>query len=81
MTTVNSESSLVLELWELVRDGIPSARRADLALSMLRSFEEFGFEAKDLADLLDEDDHLTAAYRALFGHDGDEDDSGDSGWD
>ncbi len=63
---MKSESSLVIELWELVRDFIPISRRPDVALSVLRSFEEYGFESADLSDILDEDESLTAAYRECF---------------
>lgn len=64
---MKSESNLVMEIWELVRDYVPASRRTDTALSILRAFEEYGMEADDLADILDEDDSLTAAYRECFG--------------
>lgn len=69
---MKSESNLAMEVWELMRDYIPPARRGDTAITLLRSLEEFGFGSDDLTDILDEDDHLTAAYRVVFG--GDEDD-------
>jgi hypothetical protein len=66
---MNSESSLVMEVWEAVRDFVPSAKRTDVAVSILRSVEEFGLGARDLTDLLDEDENLTAAHGIVFGSD------------
>lgn len=64
---MNSESSLVFEVWELVRDQLAPNRRSDTAISLLRAFEEFGFEGNDLTDVLEEDEHLTAAHKVVFG--------------
>lgn len=69
------ESNLTMELWEIVKDYVPASQRTDVAISILKSLEDFGFDANDLTDILDEDDHLTSAYRAIFG--GDEDEDGD----
>lgn len=69
---MKSESSLILSMWELIKEGVPAARRTDLAISILRNFEEYGFDSSDMSDILDEDDHLTAAFRAIFGGDEDE---------
>jgi len=63
---MNSESSLVMELWEQIKEFVPAARRTDTAITILRSFEEFGFTDSDLKDLVDEDDNVTAAYRIVF---------------
>jgi len=60
---MNSESSLVLELWENVRDLIPPTKRLETATSMIRSFVEYGFDARDLRDVVDEEPYLTRAYR------------------
>lgn len=64
---MKSESNLVLEVWELMREQVPQARRGEISISLLRCFEEYGFESSDMADILDEDEHLTSAYRAIFG--------------
>jgi hypothetical protein len=69
---MKSESNLVMEIWEMFRDYVPHSRRTDTALGLLRAFEEYGFEADDLADVLDEDDSLTAAYRECFDIEDDE---------
>lgn len=60
------ESNLVLEIWDLIRDQIPAARRLDTAISVLRAFEEYGFDEKDLQDIVDEEPYLTRAYYDLF---------------
>lgn len=64
---MKSESTLIIETWEVVRDYVPSGKRTDVAMSFLRCFEEYGFEPSDLEDIIDEDDSLTAAYRLLWG--------------
>ena len=69
---MNSEAKLVLELWDLVRDFIPSGRRTELAISVLRSFEEYGFDDKDIQDIVDEDVYLARAYSDLYGSDEDD---------
>lgn len=74
---MNSESSLVMEVWDLMRDALPSGRRQEAAIALLRSFEEYGFEGGDLTHLVDEDEHLTAAHRVVFGSDDEDEDYND----
>jgi hypothetical protein len=71
---MNSESKVVVELWDLVRDHIPSAKRLDTAISFLRIFEEYGFESRELGDITDEDVYLSRAYVDLYSGDEDEED-------
>lgn len=66
---MRSESKLTLEIWELVREQIAPARRQDIATSLLQAFEEFGFEDRDLQDVIDEDPHLTRAFHEVFEYD------------
>lgn len=63
---MNNESNLVLEIWELVRDQLPAARRVDIASGVLRAFVEFGMEQGDLGDLVDEDPYLARAFYEVF---------------
>ncbi len=63
---MKSESNLVIEVWEQVRDFLPVARRHESAVGIIRAFTEFGFEQEDFADIIDEDDILTAAYNEFF---------------
>lgn len=63
------ESSFLLEVWEITRDFIPAGRKLDTAVSLIRSFEEFGMDNNDLVDVIDEDDILTSAYKLVFGLD------------
>lgn len=77
---MKSESNITIQVWELMREYIPPARRPEISISLLRCLEEFGFEAEDLSDILDEDDHLTAAYRSVFCG-GEEEDDGFDGYD
>lgn len=67
-----------MEIWEAVRDFIPSSKRTDVAVSIIRSVEEFGIISSDLRDLLDEDEHLTSAYKIVFDGDDEEEEEDDS---
>lgn len=66
---MRSESKLALEIWDLVRDQIAPARRQEIAAALLQAFEEFGFEDRDLQDVVDEDAHLTRAFYEVFEYD------------
>lgn len=61
---MTNENKLVLEIWECVRDNLPSARREDIAAQLLRLFEEYGFDI-DLADLEGEDSYLDKVIESL----------------
>lgn len=63
---MNSEARLILEVWDSVRDFIPAAKREDVASLMLRSFEEYGFDPEDFADLVGEDKTLEEVYNLLY---------------
>ncbi|RYD67163.1 MAG: hypothetical protein EOP83_03400 [Verrucomicrobiaceae bacterium] len=63
---MKNESKLVLEIWELVRDQLTPAKRLDTAIALLQSMESYGFEERDLHDVLDEDPYLTRAFREVF---------------
>jgi hypothetical protein len=64
---MNSESRLVLEVWEATRDFIPSGKRSDVAQTLLRSFEEFGIDPGEFGDLKGEDKNLDEAFDTLYG--------------
>ena len=74
---MNSESKAIAEIWDLVRDNIPSSRRLEIAIAMLRSFEEYGFDSRDMQDILDEDVYLSRAFADLYGDDEEEEDEED----
>jgi hypothetical protein len=63
---ISSESNLVIELWEHIREHITPSRRKEVAIHLLREFTEFGFEKEDLADIVDEDSTLGEAYTEFF---------------
>lgn len=71
---MTNESSMVLEIWDLVRDHLPPGRRHDVAVGILRAAVEYGFEVRDLADLVDEDAILGRALRDAFDDEDVEDD-------
>ncbi len=66
---MNSESRLILENWEAVRDHIPANKRLDVAIQWLRQFEEYGIDPGEFADLAGEDKYLEEAYNTLYGED------------
>ena len=69
------EAQLVIDVWEAVRDLLPQAKRSDAAAGIVRAMAEYGFEGKDLGQIVDEDDDLAAAFEHVFGdEDSDEDD-------
>jgi hypothetical protein len=63
---MKNESNLVLEVWDMVRDHIPVAKRLEHAIGIVRAFEEYGMDARDLADIVDEEPYLTRAYNEVF---------------
>jgi hypothetical protein len=78
---MKSESKLLIELWDAVRDQIQPARRIETALSFVRTFEENGMDERDLQDVLGEDAYLTRAYREVFDLEEDHSDGGGFGED
>ena len=70
---MRSESNLVYELWEIMREHVPAPRRVDTAMSLIRSFIDFGFEKEDFADATEECEVLRSAYNLVFEADEDED--------
>lgn len=67
---MNSESKLVVELWDYFRDMIAAGKRHDAAIHILRLFEEYGIEV-DHDELEGECEYLDDALEAL--NDGDDD--------
>jgi hypothetical protein len=49
-----------------------------MAIGFLRAFEEYGFDSRDMQDILDEDRYLARAYADLYdvGEEGEEEDEG-----
>lgn len=71
---MSSEAELVIDVWEAVRDHLPASKRADIARDILYVFADFGFTAVDLAEIVEEDPDLTAAYEEVFEPDDSEED-------
>lgn len=62
---MKSESRLLVNLWELIVDQLPKGARNDAIFSIMRQFEEYGFELEDFSDAVDEDPYIAAAYKLL----------------
>jgi len=71
---MTSELALTTEIWELVRDFVPVSKRDDIALGIVQTLVDYGFESKEMAELQDEDRHLAKAYLEIFGYEDDYDD-------
>ena len=71
---MTSESQAIVALWDLVRDHVPQARRLEIAISFLREFEEYGFEKREMLDIVDEDPYLKRAFYDIFEEDEEEQD-------
>jgi len=78
---MKQESMMIVELWDLVRDSIPASQRLDVAISFLKTFEEYGFDSKDMQDITDEDLYLKRAYDDLYHEDDEEEEDDDYGYD
>lgn len=73
---MDSDSKLIVEVWDTVRDLIPSARREDAVLKLLKVFEEYGVDVS--ADALEgEDSYLDAALENYREHKDEDEESED----
>lgn len=69
---MDSDSKLIVEVWDTVRDLLPAARREDAIIKLLKVFEEYGVEIN--ADALEgEDTYLDSALESYQDHDDEED--------
>jgi len=64
-----NDTQLVLDVWEAVRDSVPVAKRPEVANGIMRAFADYGFEAREICDVVDEDDDLEQAFVDVF-HEG-----------
>lgn len=71
---MDSDSKLVIEIWDSVRDAIPVARREDTVLKLLKVLEENGTEISAEA-LEGEDSYLDAALENYREHEDEDEDS------
>lgn len=74
---MNSETRLLLEIWESVRDNLPASKRAESARGIVNAFADYGYDASDFRDVLGEDQYLTDAIEDVFGDDPDDSDGYD----
>ena len=74
---MSSESELVINIWETFKDFVPASKRADYAVDLMRHVANYGFDASDLATIVDEDDDLTEAFEMVFEDEIDEDEEED----
>jgi hypothetical protein len=70
---MNSETKLVVDLWDYMRDVIPAGKRTDAAIKMLDLFQEYGYEVSS-HELEGECEYLDEALEAFLDEDRSEDD-------
>ena len=63
---MSNDTQLILDIWDTVRDILPTAKRVEVANGILRAFSEYGFEARDISAIADEDSDLEEAYYEIF---------------
>ncbi len=71
---MNGESTLLIEIWNAVRDHVPANRRADIAVAIVNAFADYGLDASDFRDTLGEDELITDALAEAFGTDDEDED-------
>ncbi len=69
---MNSESRLLVEIWDTIGDQISKAQRVEVIISLFRSFQEYGIEPEQFEEAIEEDAYLKTAFEAVvedFGND------------
>lgn len=56
------DNEMIVEVWEVIRDVVPAAKREDAALRLLKVFEDNGF---DIGEIEGEDAILDEALQLL----------------
>ena len=54
-------ASVVLDIWELISEYIPSSRKEDVANKMIKIFADKGLDEDDFKSIKGEDNYLDAA--------------------
>lgn len=70
---MTNEVEVFLELWDTVRDYIPSKERDVVAETFLSTIVQYGTDHKELEIIADEDRNLHNAYQSLWGSETDDD--------
>ena len=45
---MRDDNEMIVEVWEVIRDVVPAAKREDAALRLLKVFEEHGFDINEI---------------------------------
>lgn len=68
----NSDNAVIVEIWEVIRDVVPTGKREDAALRLLKVFEDNGY---DIEDVEGEDTILDEALHLLKDEDSDDEEA------
>lgn len=59
-------AAIIIQIFDIVKDNLPNSKRAEVALGIVRAFEEYGFESSEISEIADEDKHLAQAYIDIY---------------
>ena len=68
------DAAIVLDVWELMTDFVPSSKKEDTAIKFMLLFENYGFDKRDFETIRGEDTHIDAAMDNIYSDDVEEDD-------
>lgn len=68
------ENSLIIDLWGVVKDSIPTKDREEAAYQFLTVFCDYGCDYASLKDIMGDDDILDRALREIRDEEDDDDD-------
>ena len=60
------ESSLVLEIWEILNEYLPNSKKEEAAVKLLLVFENYSLERRDFETIRGEDNYIDAAIDSIY---------------
>lgn len=63
---METNGAVVLEIWELIVEHLPSAKREEVANKVVKIFSDYGVEQADFESVKGEDSHLDAAIDNIY---------------
>ena len=67
------ESSLVLEIWEILNEYLPNSKKEEAAVKLLLVFENYSLERRDFETIRGEDNYIDAAIDSIYDEEESED--------
>ena len=60
-TEGNMDTSIVLDIWEILNEYLPTSKKEDAANKLIKVFSDHSFDADDLESIRGEDSYLDLA--------------------